>query len=245
MAKAAPLFREEPSGRYDEILDRTGAVRPHWERLALSFTAMAPDEYQQRIDSAMRMVREDGVSYNVYDEAPGLGRLWQLDIAPFIVSAEDWATIEAAVTQRARLANAILNDIYGEQRLLRTGVVPAQLVLGHPQYLRALAGFRPPYGVHVHLYSMDVTRAGDGSWIVHASRADAPTGLGYALENRVVVSQTFPELFGELGVHRLATFFRHYRDAVVGLSHPASGQAVLLTPGAYNEAYFEHAYLAR
>jgi uncharacterized circularly permuted ATP-grasp superfamily protein/uncharacterized alpha-E superfamily protein len=245
MANAAPLFSEKALGRYDELLDRAGAVRPHWARLALSFTAMAPDEYQQRIDSAMRMVRENGVTYNVYDEAPGLGRLWQLDIAPFVVSPDDWATIEAAVTQRARLANAILHDIYGEQRLLRDGVVPAQLVLGHPQYLRALAGVRPPDGVHVHLYSMDVTRAGNGSWIVHASRADAPTGLGYALENRVVVSQTFPEVFGELGVHRLATFFRHYRDAVVGLARGASGQAVLLTPGAYNEAYFEHAYLAR
>jgi uncharacterized circularly permuted ATP-grasp superfamily protein/uncharacterized alpha-E superfamily protein len=248
MAKAAQLFGDKAPARYDEMLDRNGVVRPHWEQLALAFTAMAPDEYQQRIDSAMRMVRENGVSYNVYDEGAGLGRIWQLDIAPFIVSADDWATIEAAVTQRARLANAILNDIYGEQRLLRQGIVPAQLVLGHPQYLRALAGVRPPNGVHVHLYSMDLTRAADGSWIVHASRADAPTGLGYALENRVVVSQTFPEVFGELGVHRLATFFRHHRDAVVGLARGArgaSGQAVLLTPGAYNEAYFEHAYLAR
>jgi uncharacterized circularly permuted ATP-grasp superfamily protein/uncharacterized alpha-E superfamily protein len=245
MAKTAPLFGEEASGRYDEVLDPNGAVRPHWEQLALALTAMAPEEYQQRIDSAMRMVRENGVSYNVYDEGAGLGRIWQLDIAPFIVSADDWATIEAAVIQRARLANAILNDIYGAQRLLREGIVPAQLVLGHPQYLRALAGVRPPEGVHVHLYSMDLTRSADGSWIVHASRADAPTGLGYALENRVVVSQTFPEVFGELGVHRLATFFRHHRDAVVGLARGASGQAVLLTPGAYNEAYFEHAYLAR
>jgi uncharacterized circularly permuted ATP-grasp superfamily protein/uncharacterized alpha-E superfamily protein len=244
MANAA-LFGEEALGRYDEVLDRMGTVRPHWQRLAASFAAMPPDEYQHRIDSATRMVRENGVTYNVYDEASGLGRLWQLDIAPFIISADEWAAIEAAVTQRARLANAILHDIYGEQRLLREGVVPAQLVLGHPQYLRALQGVTPPDGVHVHLYSVDLARASDGSWIVHASRADAPTGLGYALENRVVVSQTFPELFGELGVQRMATFFRHHRDAVVGLGRGPSGHAVLLTPGAYNEAYFEHAYLAR
>ncbi len=244
MANAA-LFGEEALGRYDEMLDRTGAVRPHWQRLAASFGAMGQDEYQRRLDSATRMVRENGVTYNVYDEASGLGRLWQLDIAPFVVSADDWTAIEAAVTQRARLANAILHDIYGEQRLLRDGVVPPHLVFGHPQYLRALQGVTPPSGVHVHLYSVDLARANNGSWIVHASRADAPTGLGYALENRVVVSQTFPELFGELGVHRLATFFRHYRDAVVGLGRGASGHAVLLTPGSYNEAYFEHAYLAR
>jgi len=244
MANAA-LFGEEALGRYDEVLDRTGAVRPHWQRLVESFTAMAPDEYQRRLDSALRMVRENGVTYNVYDDAAGLVRLWQLDIAPFLVSADDWAAIEAAVTQRARLANAILGDIYGEQRLLRDGIVPPHLVVGHPQFLRALQGVTPPNGVHVHLYSVDIARASDGSWTVLASRADAPTGLGYALENRIVVSQTFPELFGELGVHRLATFFRHYRDAVVGLARGASGHAVLLTPGAYNEAYFEHAYLAR
>ena len=245
MANAAPLFGEEALGRYDEMRDRTGAVRPHWQRLAQSFAAMPSDEYQHRLDSAMRMVRENGVTYNVYDEASGLGRPWQLDIAPFVVSTEDWAAIAAAVTQRARLANAILADIYGEQRLLRDGVIPGQLVLGHPQYLRAMQGVRPPDGVHVHWYSTDLARANDGSWKVLASRADAPTGLGYALENRVVVSQTFPELFGELGVQRLATYFRHFREAVIGLARGASGHAVFLTPGPYNEAYFEHAYLAR
>jgi uncharacterized circularly permuted ATP-grasp superfamily protein/uncharacterized alpha-E superfamily protein len=245
MASAAPLFGKDARGRYDEVFDGTGTVRPHWERLVAAFAAMAPDDYRGRSDSALRMVRENGVTYNVYDEASGLGRLWQLDIAPFIISADDWATIEAGVRQRARLANAILHDFYGERRLLREGVVPAQLVLGHPHYLRALAGVRPPAGVHIHLYSMDLARSADGSWVVHASRADAPTGLGYALENRIVVSQTFPELFSELSVERLATFFRHHRDAVIGLAGGTAGHAVLLTPGAYNEAYFEHAYLAR
>ena len=245
MANAAPLFGEEALGRYDELLDGSGAVRPHWQRLSAAFTAMGTDEYRHRIESATRMVRENGVTYNAYDEASGLDRLWQLDIAPFVISADDWAIIEAAAAQRARLADAILDDIYGEQRLLRDGIVPPHLVLGHPQYLRALQGVTPPGGVHVHLYSMDIARMPNGSWTVHASHADAPTGLGYALENRVVVSQTFPELFGDLGVQRLATFFRHHRDAVVGLARDAGGHAVLLTPGPYNEAYFEHAYLAR
>jgi uncharacterized circularly permuted ATP-grasp superfamily protein/uncharacterized alpha-E superfamily protein len=245
MTNNAPLFGEEALGRYDEMFDRTGDVRPHWKALVGSFASMAPREYNRRLDSAMRMVRENGVTYNVYDEASGLERPWQLDIAPFVVSADDWTVIATAVAQRARLADAILRDIYGEQRLLGTGLVPAQLVLGHPQYLRALQGVRPPDGVHVHLYSADLARALDGSWTVLASRVDAPTGLGYALENRIVVSQTFPELFGELGVQRLASFFRDFRESVVGLARGAKGHAVLLTPGPYNEAYFEHAYLAR
>jgi uncharacterized circularly permuted ATP-grasp superfamily protein/uncharacterized alpha-E superfamily protein len=245
MANAAPLFGEEALGRYDEMLDRAGMVRPHWQRLVAALATMSPQEYQRRLDSAMRMVRENGVTYNVYDEASGLGRQWQLDIAPFVVSTDDWAAIEAAVTQRARLADAILRDVYAGQRLLSEGTIPAQLVLGHPQYLRALQGVRPQADVHVHLYSLDLARANDGSWTVLASRADAPTGLGYALENRVVVSQTFPELFEELGVQRLATYFRRFREAVVGLAGDRGGHAVLLTPGPYNEAYFEHAYLAR
>ena len=227
------------------MLDRTGALRPHWKSLVAALREMAPHEFRRRVQSAMRMVRENGVTYNAYDEAAGLERPWQLDIAPFVISAEDWKQIEAAVAQRARLVDALLGDIYGEQQLLRRGVVPAHLVLGHPQYLRTLQNVVPPGGVHVHLYSADLTRANDGSWTVLASRADVPTGLGYALENRIVVSQTLPELFGELGVQRLAPFFRDFRAAVSGLARNARGHSVLLTPGPYNEAYFEHAFLAR
>jgi len=245
MANAPPLFGEEALGRYDEMLDRTGAVRPHWQRVVAALGAMTPEQYAQRRESALRMVRENGVTYNVYDEASGLAREWQLDIAPFVVSADDWTAIEAAVAQRARLADAVLRDVYGEQRLIRDGVIPAQIIYGHPQYLRALQGVHPQQGVHVHLYAADLARASDGTWTVLVSRADAPTGLGYALENRIVVSQTFPELFDELGVQRLATYFRHFREAVTGLAGSAGGHAVLLTPGPYNEAYFEHAYLAR
>ncbi len=245
MANAAPLFGPEAVGRYDELRDGSGTIRPHWQRLADALLLMPPEEYRHRNDSATRMVRENGVTYNVYDDASGLERLWQLDIAPFVISPDDWSVIETAVKQRAGLANAILRDVYGAQRLLRDGVIPPQLVFGHPQYLRAMHGATPADHVHVHLYSADIARARDGSWIVHASRADVPTGLGYALENRIVVSQTFPELFGELGVQRLATFFRHHRDAVVALARGESGHAVLLTPGTYNEAYFEHSYHAR
>jgi uncharacterized circularly permuted ATP-grasp superfamily protein/uncharacterized alpha-E superfamily protein len=242
--ETAPL-EDEAFARYDEMYDNAGALRPHWTSLVASLRAMPPHDYRRRVEAATRMVRENGVTYNVYDDAAGLERPWQLDIAPFLISEADWARIEAAVAQRARLADALLRDIYGEQHLIRRGVVPPHLVFGHPQYLRSLQNVRPQGGVHVHLYSADLTRANDGSWTVLASRADVPTGLGYALENRIVVSQTLPELFGELGVQRLAPFFRDFRAAVAGLVRDDPGRAVLLTPGPYNEAYFEHAFLAR
>jgi len=190
------------------------------------------------------MVRDNGVTYNVYDETAGQTRPWQLDIVPFILSAADWRNIEAAVVQRARLADALLGDIYGAQRMIAEGHVPPHLIYGHPQFLRPLHGIKPPGGVHVHLYSADLAREPDGSWRVMASRADAPGGLGYALENRLVVSQTFPDSFGDMRVARLASFFNAYRENILGLAQSRRDRAVLLTPGPYNESYFEHVYLA-
>jgi uncharacterized circularly permuted ATP-grasp superfamily protein/uncharacterized alpha-E superfamily protein len=163
---------------------------------------------------------------------------------PLILSSADWAKIEAAVIQRAVLADLLLRDVYGPQRLVREGILPPHLITGHPQFLRPLCGSRPVQDVHVHLYSADLARAPDGSWKVMASRADAPGGLGYALENRLVVAQTFPENFSDMGVARLAAFFNSYKENVLNLGASRRDRAVLLTPGPYNESYFEHVYLA-
>ena len=205
---------------------------------------MTPEFYAARLTSMRDMIRDNGVTYNVYDEAQGHARPWELDMVPFVIGPEDWKTIAAGVAQRARLSDLLLKDIYGPQKMIAEGHIPPHLVLGHPQFLRPLMGTTPKNGVHVHLYSADLARNADGSWIVLSSRADAPSGLGYALENRIVISQTFPDLFRDLQVERLASFFHAYREHVLALAGGDKGRAVLLTPGAYNEAYFEHAYLA-
>jgi len=228
--------------RYDELCEG-GAVRPHWQPVAREFAALRADEYARRVASSRAMIRDNGITYNVYDEGVGQARPWELDLVPFVISVSDWKALEAAIIQRAHLANLILSDVYGAQRLVSEAHLPPHLVTGHPQYLRELRGVKPPGGVHVHLYSADLARATDGSWMVISSRADAPSGAGYALENRIVVSQSFPDLFRDMQVSRLASFFRTYRENVMRLS-ATSGRAVLLTPGPYNEAYFEHAYLA-
>ena len=124
--------------------------------------------------------------------------------------------------QRARLANAILADVYGPQKLIAGGHMPPHLVLGHPQFLRPLMETRPKMGVHIHLYSIDLARTLDGSWMVLSSRADVPSGLGYSLENRIVVSQSFPDLFAEMHVQRLAAFFHAYRESVAGSAAKAA-----------------------
>ena len=240
----APFTGQKAVARFDELRGEDGLIRAHWRAFARTLTGLSPEEFARRRASAGAMVRDNGVTYNVYDETAGQTRPWQLDIVPFILSAADWRDIEAAVVQRAQLADALLADIYGEQRMLAEGHVPPHLIYGHPQFLRPLAGAKPAGGVHVHLYSADLARSPDGSWRIMASRADAPGGLGYALENRLVVSQTFPDSFGDMRVARLASFFNAYRENILGLAGSRRDRAVLLTPGPYNESYFEHVYLA-
>jgi uncharacterized circularly permuted ATP-grasp superfamily protein/uncharacterized alpha-E superfamily protein len=230
--------------RYDEMRDRSGALRPHWQAVERAFTEMTPEDYASRLASMRSMVRDNGVTYNVYDEAGGHERPWQLDIVPFVIGPSDWKAIEAGIRQRAHLSDLLLRDIYGPQTLVAEGDLPAHLVFGHPQFLRPLMGVEPAGGVHVHLYSADLARTPDGSWMILSARTDSPSGIGYALENRIVISQTFPDLFRDLQVERLASFFHAYREHVLALAEAGKGRAVLLTPGPYNEAYFEHAYLA-
>jgi uncharacterized circularly permuted ATP-grasp superfamily protein/uncharacterized alpha-E superfamily protein len=229
---------------YDELRDAGGAIRPHWRPLTDTLAAMSAEEYTRRRAAADGVIRDNGVTYNVYDEDGGHARPWELDVVPFVIDAADWRIIEAGIVQRAMLANEVLQDIYGSQRLIAEGHLPPHLVFGHPQFLRPLVGVAPAHGVHVHLYSADLARTPDGSWIVLASRADAPSGLGYALENRIVVGQTFPDLFAGMRIQRLASFFQTYRDHVQALAGTRGGRVVLLSSGPYNEAYFEHAYLA-
>jgi len=234
----------EAATRFDELREPSGVVRPHWQAFARTLTSLPPDEFDRRQRAARASVQDNGVTYNVYDDRGGQARAWQLDIVPLILSSTDWAKIEAAVIQRAVLADHLLRDVYGPQRLVREGILPPHLITGHPQFLRPLCGSRPVQDVHVHLYSADLARAPDGSWKVMASRADAPAGLGYALENRLVVAQTFPENFSDMRVARLAAFFNTYRENVLNLGASRRDRAVLLTPGPYNESYFEHVYLA-
>jgi uncharacterized circularly permuted ATP-grasp superfamily protein/uncharacterized alpha-E superfamily protein len=232
------------AARFDELREPSGDVRPHWQAFARTLTGLSSDEFDRRQRAARASVQDNGITYNVYDDRGGQARAWQLDIVPLILSSADWAKIEAAVIQRAVLADLLLRDVYGPQRLVREGILPPHLITGHPQFLRPLCGSRPVQDVHVHLYSADLARAPDGSWKVMASRADAPGGLGYALENRLVVAQTFPENFSDMGVARLAAFFNSYKENVLNLGTSRRDRAVLLTPGPYNESYFEHVYLA-
>jgi uncharacterized circularly permuted ATP-grasp superfamily protein/uncharacterized alpha-E superfamily protein len=209
--------------------------------------ATSAEAMRERVQWVQRQVRENGVTYNVYADAEGADRPWELDMLPLIVPAEEWAVVEQAIVQRATLLDRILADLYGEQRLLAEGLLPAALVFGHAGFLRPVRGIRAPGGVMLHLYAADLARAADGRWWVVDDRTQAPSGAGYALENRIIISRLFADLFRDLKVQRLAGFFAALRDSLAHWA-PAGGEApfvVLLTPGPHNETYFEHTYLAR
>jgi uncharacterized circularly permuted ATP-grasp superfamily protein/uncharacterized alpha-E superfamily protein len=234
------------SGQFDEIHDDTGALRPHWAAFADATGAMGPAELDAAGRRVARQLHENGVTYNV-QTAHSPVRAWTLDVLPNIVTAAEWQVLAAGLRQRARLLEAVMADIYGPRRLLAEGIVPPPVVFGHRGFLRAAHGVRPPGGTYLHLVAFDLGRGPDGRWRLLATRAQAPSGAGYALENRLTISRIFPDAFRDQHVQRLAPFFRTLQQTLLSQA-PAAGSAphvVLLTPGLYNETYFEHAYLSR
>ena len=190
------------------------------------------------------MIVENGVTYNVYADEQGRDRPWILDPLPYLLTAQEWRTIEAGVAQRARLVNAVLADLYGRQELLSKGALPAEIPFGHPNFLWPCRGVCPREDRWLWIYGVDLARSADGRWWVLTDRTQAPSGPGYALENRQIVRRALPELAQSMDVRPLGAFFAALRDELLR----GAGEdplAVVLTPGSFNETYFEHAYLAR
>jgi uncharacterized circularly permuted ATP-grasp superfamily protein/uncharacterized alpha-E superfamily protein len=235
------------AGTYHELLDESGAIRPHWRRLFDQLQRSTPAQLVQRQALLTRQIQENGVTYNVYADPKGADRPWELDLLPHVIAADEWEQLSAGIAQRARLLNAVLADLYGPQRLIAEGLLPAELVFGHNNFLWPCQGIKPPDGAFLHLFAVDLARTPDGRWWVTADRTQAPSGAGYALENRTIVSRAFPELYRDLKVQHLAGFFRTLQETLARQA-PSDDEVplvVLLTPGRFNESYFEHLYLAR
>jgi uncharacterized circularly permuted ATP-grasp superfamily protein/uncharacterized alpha-E superfamily protein len=238
---------EATPGFYDEVLGSGTELRPHWRALADSLTGMGHAGVARRWREGQRLIHDNGITYNVYSDPQATSRPWPLDPVPLMMDPAEWKTIEAAVIQRATLFNSILADLYGPQRLLREKLLPAELVFPNPAFLRPCWGIQPAGGVFLHMYAADLARSPDGQWWVLADRTQSPSGAGYALENRLVTTRVLPDVFRASHIRRLANFFQNYRDALQRLvpANRENPRIVLLTPGPYNETYFEHAFLAR
>ena len=231
---------------YDEMHSAPDTVRPHWSYLSQCLDTLGPLELKRRYGEAKRLIRDNDVTYNVYSDPLGMSRPWDLDLIPLLLESEQWSQIEAGLVQRAELLNLLLADLYGPRTAIAQGIIPPELVFAFPSFLRPCDGMLREDGRYLHLYAADLARLPSGEMQVIADRAQAPSGAGYALENRIVLSRVMPSLFRDSHVHRLAPFFRGMRNTLNSLAPKGVDEAkiVLLSPGVDNESYFEHAYLA-
>ncbi len=246
---ASPPFLSgyRPAGdAFDELYERDGTLRPHWEYLVHSVEALGAAEFDRRCAEGRRLLHESGATYTAYREPGRIELPWPLDPMPVVLPSDAWRTIEDGLLQRVELLEAVLADLYGPGRLIDEGLVPGSLVWGHEGFLRPCAGVRPIGGRHLPVYSADVARAPDGHFVALGDRAQAPSGSGYALQNRVVMSHVLPSIFRDSQVHRLRFYFRRLRATLFALSprQDETPHIVFLTPGPGSETYFEHTYLA-
>ncbi|MFI5378921.1 MAG: circularly permuted type 2 ATP-grasp protein [Tepidisphaerales bacterium] len=234
------------AGLIDEARAEDGAWRPHWRDIAARLDAVGVRELNQRWTQAQRMIRENGITYNVYGDPRGLDRPWELDPIPLVIPADDWSHLERGIIQRARLVEAMLGDVYGPQKLLEEGLASPAAVFNNPDFVRAGHGFAPAGGRRLHFYAAEIARGEDGRWRVLADKMHPLSGAGYALENRIVVSRALPELYRECRVHRLAGFFARAKDLFLRISprQASDVRVVLLSPGPYDRSYFEQVYLS-
>ncbi len=235
------------NGLFDEAVDGTGKLRAAYQTFARAVPRMGAEDLKRRHETARRIIQEQRITYNVYGDPPGLERPWQLDSLPLLMDAAEWRRLETGLMQRATLLNHFLADCYGPQELIASGHLPPALIFGQPDFLRPCHGLRPPGGTFLHFYAADLARSRDGQWWVLSDRTQIPTGAGYTLANRLITGRVLPEAFRDCNVQRLAGFFRQARETLarLGSRRPDNPRIVLLTPGPFNETYFEQVWLAR
>lgn len=247
-AERGPFAGYDPGDYYDEMfVDGVGVVRPVAVSVARALAAWDADEFNRRSAQAVATFQQLGITFTVYGDNRGNERLIPFDPIPRVIAAADWAHIEAGVRQRLRALNQFLWDVYHDRRVLKDEVIPAQLVIGGPGFRRQMAGVDPPGGIYTHISGVDVIRGRDGRFMVLEDNLRTPSGISYVLENRDVTTRIMPELFAGSSVrpveHYPELLLRTLRHAAPrGVRNPV---VVVLTPGVFNSAYFEHTFLAR
>mgnify|MGYP001297354116 CR=1 FL=1 len=232
-------------GIADEMLDADGRIRPVWQKFVAALDAMPEQELHERFARADRYLRDAGVFYRAYDTSENSERAWPFSHVPVLIAEKEWEALSAGLVQRANLLEAVVADIYENNRLVQEGFLPPALVASNSEFLRPLVGIKPAGGHYLHFCSFEIGRGPDGNWWVLADRTQAPSGAGFALENRVATARAFSDIYAETHVHRLASFFGAFRNALQGHKQNPDDRIAVLTPGTANETYYEHAYIAR
>lgn len=242
-----PLFdsyRPLP-GVPDELCDETGRMRPGWSGLIRHLSKLKPDEIAHDFARGDQYLTDAGVFFRSYGDTTLSGRDWPFSPIPIILPEAEWSSISQGLIQRADLLERVVADLYGDNRLVAEGHLPASLIAQSPEWLRPMVGVAPPSGHFLHFIGFEIGRGPDGRWWVLSDRTDAPSGAGFALENRVACSRVFPDLFRQTNVHRLAAFFRAFREGLDHLRADPAARIGILTPGPLTDTYYEQAYIAR
>ncbi len=232
-------------GVADELKDNSGALRPVWSDFIHHLAGLSPDGVADRFRRGNQYLRDAGVFYRKYGADSADERDWPLSPIPVLLRGQDWDAIASGLVQRAELLEQIVADLYGPAHLVRDGHLPASVIAQNPGWLRPMVGVKPPSGAFLNFLAFEVGRGPSGQWWVLGDRTDAPSGAGFALENRVATSRVFPNFYGQSNTRRLAGFFQEFRERLQNLRKDKSEPIGLLTPGQMNDGFFEHAYLAR
>ena len=242
-----PAFAYCPlPGVADEMVDNNNAVRPVWQHFLAALSRMDDKELHDRFARADRYLRDAGVFYRAYGNKGASERSWPISHIPVLIAEKEWEALSEGLVQRADLLEKMIADIYGDNTLVKGGILPPALIAGNPEFLRPLVGVKPAGGHYLHFLAFEIGRGPDGNWWVLADRAQAPSGAGFALETRVATTRAFSDVHAETRVHRLASFFGAFRNALQGMrGGNGDGRIAVLSPGPANETYYEHAYIAR
>ncbi|MFZ1025372.1 MAG: circularly permuted type 2 ATP-grasp protein [Limnoraphis robusta] len=237
----------EPGDFYDELFIAKGQPRPEAKLLIERINSLSPGELAMRQQAAQTALIKLGATFNVYGDNQGTERVFPFDIIPRIVSASEWEWLEKGLKQRIHALNLFIADIYSEQKIIKDGVIPSDLIESSQGFLKPCIGLQPPQGIWCHITGTDLVRDRDGQWYVLEDNLRCPSGISYVLENRRVMKSTFPQVFATLGVQPVDEYASHLLETLLNLAPPhiADPMVVVLTPGIYNSAYFEHSFLAR
>jgi uncharacterized circularly permuted ATP-grasp superfamily protein len=236
-----------PEAFFDEMFEPTGGVRPHYEKLLTRYTGMSSEEFQKKRDLADNAFLTQGVTFTVYNDLEGTERIFPFDLIPRIIPRAEWEHVERGLGQRITALNLFLHDIYHEQKIVHDGIIPAEIIKSAAHFRPEFMGFNVPKDIYIHICGSDLIRDQNGDYLVLEDNARSPSGVSYLLENRQAMKRVFPNLFSRYLVRPVDTYCLELLDVLRFIAPNAKREptVVLLTPGIYNSAYFEHSFLAR
>src|SRR5580704_16056599 len=232
---------------FDEMLDESGKIRPHYRHFCSLFESLGTDEFAEKRHSIDLAFLRQGITFNVYGDSQGTERIFPFDLVPRVIPAKEWEFLERGLIQRITALNLFLRDIYHEQKIVKDGVIPAFYILSGKHFRREFVGFNVPKDIYIHVCGTDLIRGSDGAYMVLEDNGRCPSGVSYVLENRRAMKRSFPDMFERIGVRPVDHYSQELLKMLQYIAPPGvpNPTVVLLTPGAYNSAYFEHTYLAR